>query len=545
MGIVYLAKDPAIGRDVALKLVRLDQFASADEIAHLRLRLAREAAAAGRLSHPGIVTIYQFGADGTIPYVAMEFVHGTPLQELLTRGAGLDVSRTLDLLRQIAEALDYAHSVGVVHRDVKPANILVRADGRAKITDFGIAKLLSQNVTHTGFVLGTPEYMAPEQIMAAQVDGRADQFSLAVMAFIMLSGKRPFQASTPNALMFEIVQREPLPLHEANHQMPAEATSVLRKALAKSAADRFQTCTEFVTELARVVQASSTTPGPQALATETSGNGKRLSLARSLSIATMASGLTLAVIAVVAYITPGPKNAAPTRPTIQQKVALPSSPDIFVNPGDGQRYVRVPSGSFAMGCDNCRANNGPAHAITLTQAFYIGETEVTNEAFSRFVPGRQVRVAAKTPAVNVSWHEAATYCAWAGGRLPTEAEWEFAARGGGKKPEITLPKLAWFKANSNDQLHEAGRKLANAAGLFDMQGNAWEWVADRYSSRYYRTSPSVDPQGPTTGSERVVRGGSALSEAEHSSVAARWALSPTEHDSTVGFRCALIEPTPP
>jgi serine/threonine protein kinase len=241
-----LAVDPAIGRRIAVKVIRMDPFADAEETSQLRLRLSREAAAAGRLNHSGIVTVYQLGEHEETVYIVMEFVEGLSLDTILKSGPMRDVREATRLLGQIAEALDYAHSMGIVHRDIKPANILVRQNGKAKLTDFGIAKICSQNITQTGAAMGTPEYMAPEQIMGLHVDGRADQFSLAVMSFFMLSGRKPFEAATANALIVQIVQADPLLLHEVNPQVPVGADGVIRRALAKSPADRFGNCCEFV-----------------------------------------------------------------------------------------------------------------------------------------------------------------------------------------------------------------------------------------------------------------------------------------------------------
>jgi serine/threonine-protein kinase len=202
MGVVFRGFDPAIGRSVAIKIIQSGQFASPEEKSDLKVRFAREAAAAGKLSHPNIVTVYQLGEQGDSQYLVLELVNGASLEKTLSGGQTLDQKTALSILGQVADALDYAHSEGIVHRDVKPANILVRPDGKAKITDFGIAHIASQTVTRTGFTFGTPAYMSPEQIESFKVSGKADQYSLGVIAYQMLSGKRPFSADTGPSLMY-------------------------------------------------------------------------------------------------------------------------------------------------------------------------------------------------------------------------------------------------------------------------------------------------------------------------------------------------------
>ena len=249
MGVVFRGFDPAIGRPVAIKLMHVNQFASSADQAEAKLRFAREASAAGRLSHPNIVVVYQFGEQDDLEYLVQELVEGESLEKVLSGGRVQDPKVVISLLGQIADALDYAHGEGIVHRDVKPANILVRADGKAKITDFGIARIASQAVTRTGFSMGTLAYMAPEQIMTAKVSGRADQFSLAVVAFQMLSGQKPFVAATDPALIFKIVSEEPPRLDALNRSFSPAVSDVLLRAMAKDPDRRFATCAEFVQEL--------------------------------------------------------------------------------------------------------------------------------------------------------------------------------------------------------------------------------------------------------------------------------------------------------
>jgi ankyrin repeat protein/predicted Ser/Thr protein kinase len=248
MGIVYQAQDKKLGRTVAIKMIRVDAGASPGETAKLRQRLVREASAAGRIYHPGIVTVHQLGEYGDNVFVVMEYVEGSSLEHLLTNNPVLDRTWTMNILHQIADALDYAHKSGVVHRDVKPANILVRADGRVKVADFGIAKIASEAsaMTATGVSLGSPSYMSPEQIQATQIDGRSDQFALAIIAFQMLTGKMPFRGDTAHSVMYQIVTADPFQQAADDLSLSPAVRQVLSRALAKSPTDRFPDCGSFI-----------------------------------------------------------------------------------------------------------------------------------------------------------------------------------------------------------------------------------------------------------------------------------------------------------
>ncbi len=249
MGVVYLATDPTIGRPVAIKTIRLGEVTNAEERARLRERLFREARSAGVLSHPGIVTIYDMEAQDDLAYIAMEYVNGLTLDQLLS-GPLLAPERLFSILGQTAAALDYAHQKGIVHRDIKPANIMVAEDGSVKITDFGIAKInTSEQFTMTGTIVGTPHYMAPEQVQGLAVDGRADQFSLAVIVFEILTGEKPFTGEQLTTVVYKIVAEEPVPPHRLNSTLNQQISNVLRKALAKKPDARYPNCQKFVDAL--------------------------------------------------------------------------------------------------------------------------------------------------------------------------------------------------------------------------------------------------------------------------------------------------------
>src|SRR3954471_17181952 len=250
MGVVFRAQDPAIGRTVAIKSIRLQDLTDPAERERLKERLFREAQSAGMLSPPGIVTIYDIAEENGMAYIFMEFVNGPPLEKMLRHEQTPDKETLLSIFRQTAAALDYAHKKGIVHRDVKPANIMVHEDGTAKVTDFGVAKIVSQQMTQAGTIMGTPSYMSPEQVQGGTISGRADQFSLAVIAYEVLTGEKPFTADYLPTLLFKIVREDFEPPQRLNPTLPGEIEGVMRRGLAKNAANRYETCADFVAALA-------------------------------------------------------------------------------------------------------------------------------------------------------------------------------------------------------------------------------------------------------------------------------------------------------
>jgi len=257
MGVVYHAIDPNIGRPVAIKTIQLSGARSPEEQERLRERLFREARSAGILSHPGIVTIYDVEQEGDLAYIAMEYVDGPTLDQLLSGAPPPASAQLFSILGQTAAALDYAHGKGIVHRDIKPANIMIARDGTAKITDFGIAKITtSEQFTMTGSIVGTPHYMSPEQVQGQPVDGRSDQFSLAVITYEALTGEKPFTGDHLTTVVFKIVAEEPVAPLRLNSSLSGTIDSVVRKGLAKKPDARYATCQEYISALERACEGS-------------------------------------------------------------------------------------------------------------------------------------------------------------------------------------------------------------------------------------------------------------------------------------------------
>lgn len=252
MGTVFQARDPRIDRIVAIKTISVPET-GAQEMEHYRQRFFREAQAAGRLSAPGIVTIYDVGEDDATktPFIVMEYVSGHTLDQVVGASAPAKFPRekTLDLLQQLADALDYAHNHGIVHRDIKPSNIIVTDEDRAKIADFGIARLPVGDATIPGQVLGTPAYMSPEQLNGNPVDGRSDLFSLGVIAYWLLTGEKPFSGDTLTSISVQIITRDPAPATSIDASLNPEFDYVLGKALAKDPGQRYQRCRDFSLDL--------------------------------------------------------------------------------------------------------------------------------------------------------------------------------------------------------------------------------------------------------------------------------------------------------
>jgi len=251
MGVVYKAVDPMIDRTVAIKTVNLSL--NKDELAEYELRFQQEIKAAGRLNHPNIVTIYDVGRNDDMAYMAMEFLEGKELKDILAEDGRPAVAMTVDWIAQIAQGLAFAHDNEVVHRDVKPSNIMIVRGGLAKITDFGIARMPASAVkTMTGLILGSPRYMSPEQVIGRNLDYRTDIFSLGVVLYEALTGLPPFDGDNVNAIMYATVNTTPpAPSHD-NPDVPTMLDLVVAKALAKTVDERYQTMREFADDLAQV-----------------------------------------------------------------------------------------------------------------------------------------------------------------------------------------------------------------------------------------------------------------------------------------------------
>ncbi|MCX6555282.1 MAG: serine/threonine-protein kinase, partial [Candidatus Aminicenantes bacterium] len=249
MGVLYRALDPFIGRTVAIKTIRLDILQQTTGKEEALKRFLREAQSVGNLSHPNIVTIYDVGEDEGLIYIAMEYVDGHSLEDLLKQNKKFSLDEIVQLFSQIGAALDYAHRKGIVHRDIKPANILVDANHKVTIVDFGIARTSASTMTQTGMLMGTPRYMSPEQITGKKVDNRADIFSLGAILYELLTQCNPFEGESITTVIYKIMHAELRPISEFNKQLPAELDGVVRKALARDADARYQTCHELVDDL--------------------------------------------------------------------------------------------------------------------------------------------------------------------------------------------------------------------------------------------------------------------------------------------------------
>ncbi len=255
MGIVYEAEDPNIGRHVALKVVRTDQIGANRE--DVLRRFKNEARAAGNLNHPNIITIHDAGEHEGLLFIAMEFVEGTNLAELIAKQGRMASAKIVDIMRQICAGLDFAHTRGIIHRDIKPANIML-TDSLVKITDFGIANV-GDGMTITGTVVGTPNYMSPEQVLGKTIDGRSDLFSVGVILYEMVTGERPFEGQSITTIMYKIVHEEPIAPRKLDSTIHPGLSAIVEKALAKAPEARFQTGSDLAVALENYKQAGTAT----------------------------------------------------------------------------------------------------------------------------------------------------------------------------------------------------------------------------------------------------------------------------------------------
>ena len=622
MATVYKAYDARLEREVAVKIIRVDQF-SRSAIDSILKRFEREAKALARLTHPNIVHINDFGEHEGVPYLVMDYLPGGTLKERMQ--LPMTWQAAVRLLLPVASALEYAHENKIIHRDVKPANILLTGKGQPMLTDFGIAKLLEseagQTLTGTGLGIGTPEYMSPEQGLGKAIDGRADLYSLGIIFYELLTARKPYIAETPMSVIFKHIS-DPLPdPRQFAPNLPEAVVLVLSKALAKQPEGRYPDMEAFSNALETLTGQSKPEPAPrpvdpqstlinlpvdlptailseQILPVPTLHAPAPVALDEPASRPFSFKGWPLAAAALTVFIllaalagwiaqrgtasplqigTPVPPTwtalpthtAAPTGtdlPTLTPtpEATITSTPYPALITSQGAEMALIPAGTFLMGSDQNREDEKPPHSVTLA-AFYMDKYEVTNALYAACVAEGKCDAPKETksytrasyydaaefanyPVINVDWNMAKAYCEWRGARLPTEAEWEKAARGGleGKTypwgdDAPTCTKGAANGANffgcARDTL-PVGSFASNGYGLYDMAGNVWEWTADWYSDTYYGQSPPVNPVGPTTGTYLVLRGGSWNYDPDDLRVSNRYRDVPDFRFKFYGYRCA-------
>jgi hypothetical protein len=254
MGIVYLGKDPKINRQVAVKTMMLEVEGTPEQVKEIKMRFFREAESAGSLNHPNIVRIFDAGEEAEIAYIAMELLEGHDLKRYCEKSALLPLATVLDYAAKTADGLDYAHQAGVIHRDIKPTNIMLLKDGSLRITDFGIARIASSSKTATGTVMGSPSYMSPEQVAGKKVDGRADLWSLGVMLYEMCTGEKPFRGGDAiGTLLFQIASDAPTRPTDYVADLPADVVAIIDRCLVKNPDGRYQRGSEIAADLRRVL----------------------------------------------------------------------------------------------------------------------------------------------------------------------------------------------------------------------------------------------------------------------------------------------------
>jgi len=318
MGVVYEGFDPAIERVVALKTVRADQLGGEDA-PEILTRFRREAQAAGRLTHPNVVAVYELGEDAGTTFIAMEFVKGRSLKEYLEQHTRFTTPQLARIMTELLAALDYSHRNGVVHRDIKPANVMILEDGTVKVADFGIARIEQSNLTQTGMILGTPSYMSPEQFMGQTVDGRSDLFSAGVILYELLTGEKPFSGSA-TTIMHKVLQEEPLPPSTLNVQVPRPFDGVVKRALAKRPDERFQTAREFAEAIKAAVEGREAPAVTDATVVGTATMTKRAAQG-PIDIKTDPTQSTIRTVRQPAAAAPAP-TPSPAKPARSQGLAV-------------------------------------------------------------------------------------------------------------------------------------------------------------------------------------------------------------------------------
>jgi formylglycine-generating enzyme required for sulfatase activity/tRNA A-37 threonylcarbamoyl transferase component Bud32 len=561
MGRVFKARHRKMGRLVALKVLAPDLLRSAAA----RARFQREVEALARLASPHVVAAFDAGEADGHDFLVMEYAEGTDLADLVKAEGPLPVDRALRCVLQAARGLEHAHAAGVVHRDVKPANLLLGPGDVVKVLDLGLARVrqgddtTDGNLTGSAVVMGTAAYVAPEQALDThRADGRADVYSLGCCLYYLLTGRPPFEGRTTMEVL--LAHRElPFPsVRAVRPDCPPVVDALLRRFAAKRPDDRPATMTAAARELERTLETLGTRPRPGTRWWRPTAAGV---------VAALAVAFALAALALTMYSPPGTGQSGGTFPDegSARAVSPPTAPLAELNPirpGPVEPPPRLPSlvetvlipkGEFQMGSPDTDPDalppEKPRHRVVITRPFHLGKTPVTQAQFeevmgnnpSAFRDGGlfgNLLKGAKTgnhPVDSVGWLDALAFCnrlskredlppyykidgtnvkllGGRGYRLPTEAEWEYAARAGtdtrwsfGDK-EDDLAEHAWYERNSGGVTHPVATRKPNPWGLYDTSGNVPQWCWDPYDPTAYRQAKASDPVA-TKGTTRVQRGG--------------------------------------
>ena len=582
MGRVYLCRDTmANGRLMAVKTVPDILRDDHDAVAMLQCEYDNMF----NLTNDGIVAVRNLVKDDYRFYVVMDYAEGETLETYLKRVRRPDSSVTFDVARRLAAALDYANGKGMVHRDVKPGNVMVQIDGSdvksVKLLDFGLGLHIRESVSHVSGVMtsGTPAYKSPEQWRPDLYDDKltkqSDQYSLAALVYEMLAGtgRYPFHnydlTTFPNAVLN-------VPPKRLDDQ-PAHVNDALQKALAKKPEDRFDNCTAFMKAMTTKSEAKLSIQPPKPVeppktTVSPAASQQMEPKPQPISVATKTDGkaskrwmwilAVVALIGVLALIAGVSAEREKTHPLTVNSYQQGEDRVVELN-GVKMTLKHITAGTFMMGSpisEIGRDRNEVQHRVTLTRDYWLGETEVTQEQY-RAVTGKNpsdVDKGEAYPVKNVSWVEAMAFCERltkverANGNLPegyeytlpTETQWEYAARGGHRgsghhvySGSDAIYDVAWYDGNSNRSTHPVRQKCANELGLYDMSGNVWEWCRDWYGD--YPTGSVTDPTGPLSGSRRVLRGGSWSYNARGCRSAVRGDDFPSGRNLHIGFRVAL------
>lgn len=538
MSHVYKARDLMIGRTVAVKI--LTESGAADE--NTKARFIREAQIAGNVLHDNIIRVYDFGEESGRLFMVMEFLEGKDLNDAIKDGTAGSLETRIGIAAMIARAMEHVHSLQIVHRDLKPHNVYLTREGVAKLMDFGIAKTDQTSMTKTGFTVGTPNYMPPEQVLGKQVNHLSDIYAFGILLFELLTGTRPYNGDTLDRLFYQVLN-EPVdiaPLRGSG--VPEPLVSLVAACTEKDPAARPQSFQEVRERLERMHRGAvppapprpSPTPPPVPTPTPAGAPKKWI-------IPAAAAALVVATIGIYIAIRPPAKpdgNAGGNKPRDTQTQTVKEPPPTLTLPsGD---MVLIPAGSFPFG-----ESKEPRD----TPAFYMDQTEVTNAAYQSFLeatgyPAPPGFATAKPtfPVMNVTIKDAREFARWAGKRLPTAVEWEKAARGadGRKYPwgDTEQPLLTASAGGSpfRAALNEAGK---SPYGAMQMAGNVWEFVDGRVtpSEGVLKNSAGLMTPKPTADEPWcTIRGGGYLDQLlpvyEFMTVPERL------HKPDVGFRCA-------